>query len=974
MGRVRRCAILAAACVLASCSDRRNTVTVDGSLQLLPGAFDFQQVAVHDGRSMEVTLRNVGRGRVDLKSVTVQSGASVWEVQLPAGTTRVLPGQDLKGSVVFRPIAPGPAQGTLVVTTDSIAAPQVTAPLSGVGVDAVARVQEQTLDFGILELGAEKLKPLTLSNPSPLPVQVTARVVGAGGDEFSMASLTLAPGETRQQNVSFHPQRVGTKRVALAVTACTGCGDVLVVLTGKAIAQALVADPVDFGQVPTDYTQVTPAVLRNLSTEPVTVTTLTVSGDPDFRPGGTPLPVTVPGLGQVTVDLSYTATHLGPATGSATFTEQSGKKLDVPLRGAGGGAKLCVAPLLLEYGQHALGTDTPLSVTVRNCGGPGDVFDVTGATLGGAGASQFKTGPITKSGTPVTLPVSLATSESIVITVTFHPTTTGTAAATLTINTNLPSGTAVVQLSSNGQTSPPCNLEVIPTLLDFGTVAPGGGSLLGVKVSNPGPDLCVLQEVVMVNDGGGVFTLPGGTLTGLLMYPGDYFTFEVMFQAPPTQGDFTGQVQVTGTSQTPLNVDLQARSLGFCLVLDPPFVDFGVVSPVCPASDRQVNVTNGCATPVTVDAATIGAGSTDGEFLFGVAPPVPKTLAPGAGLTLDIKYLAQVPGLSLSPLYIESSIVTEPLMVPLIGESSKTSKQVDKFTQGNPGQVDVLFVVDNTVSMLEEQPRLVSAIPTFVDAALASGVDLHVAVTTTGIDPTGPTCPGGASGGEAGRLFPADNSAPRMFTASSPGLASALQQNVQVGECAFQQQGLEAMRRALTDPLVSSADDPRTPLPNDGNLGFYRNTAALAVVVVSDDDDQSPDTVTTYTRFLQGLKGPGSAGRSSLYAIAPSGVVCPTASGSGTRYAEAAAATGGAIESVCAADFGPLLRDVVNRAFAPQTRYPLSGKPDSSGVTVTVGGSPATGWTYDAATNTVVFASPPAPGTEIQVTYTRACS
>jgi hypothetical protein len=973
MGRVRRCAILAVACVVASCSDRRNTVTVDGSLQLLPGAFDFQQVAVHDGKSMAVTLRNVGRGRVDLKSVTVQSGASVWEVELPGGTTRVLPGQDVKGSVVFRPVAPGPAQGTLIVTSDSIAAPQVTAPLSGIGVDAFATVQEQTLDFGIIELGAEKLKPLTVSNPSPLPIQVTARVVGAGGDEFSMAPLTLAPGETRQQNVSFHPQRVGTKRVALAVTPCSGCGDVLVVLTGKAIAQALVANPVDFGQVPTDYTQVTPAVLQNLSTEPVTVTTLTVSGDPDFQPGGTPLPVTVPGLGQVMVDLRYTATHLGLATGTATFTEQSGKTLGVPLRGAGGGAKLCVAPLQLEYGQHAVNTDTPLTVTVRNCGGPGDVFDVTAATLGGAGASQFFTGPITKSGTPVTLPVTLATGESINITVTFHPTAPGIVAATLTIDTTLAGGTAVVQLSSNGQSSPPCNVEVTPTSLDFGTVSPGAGSLLGVKVSNPGPDMCVLQEVVLTNDGGGVFTLPGGTVSGLVMFPGDYFTFEVMFQAPPTQGDFTGQVQVTGTSQTPINVDLKARSQGFCLVLDPGFVDFGVVSPVCPASDRQVSITNGCATPVTIDAATIGAGSTDGEFLFGIAPPVPKTLAPGAGLTLDIRYLAQVPGLSLSPLYIEASIVTEPLLVPLIGESSKTATQKDTFIQGDSGQIDVLFVVDNTVSMLEEQPRLVSAIPTFVDAALASGVDLHVAVTTTGIDPTGPSCPGGASGGEAGRLFPADNSAPRMFTAGSPNLASGLQQDVQVGECAFEQQGLEAMRRALTDPLVSSADDPRTPLPNDGNLGFYRDTAALAVVVVSDDDDQSPDAVSTYTRFLQGLKGPGSAGRSSLYAIAPSGEVCPSASGSGIRYAEAAAATGGAIESVCAADFGPLLRDVVNRAFAPQTRYPLSGKPDSSGVTVTIGGSPVGGWTYDPATNSVVFASPLPPGTKIEVSYTRAC-
>jgi hypothetical protein len=457
------------------------------------------------------------------------------------------------------------------------------------------------------------------------------------------------------------------------------------------------------------------------------------------------------------------------------------------------------------------------------------------------------------------------------------------------------------------------------------------------------------------------------------MYPGDYFTFEVMFQAPPTQGSFTGEVSVTGTSQAPILVPITAMSQGVCLVLDPGFVDFGVVSPVCPPSDRQVHVTNGCANPVSIDAATIGAGSTDGEFLFVVAPPVPKTLAPGAGLTIDVRYMAQVPGLSLSPLYIENSLTPAPLLVPLIGESTKNPQQTDSFVQGNSGQMDVLFVVDNTASMLEEQPRLVAAMPTFVNAALASGVDLHVAVTTTGIDPTGPSCPGGAQGGEAGRLFPADNSAQRIFTNTSPNLTSGLQRDVQVGLCAFEDQGLEAMRRALSSPLVNSADDPRTPLPNDGNLGFYRDSANLAVVVVSDDDDSSPDSVATYTRFLQGLKGPGGAGRASLYAIVPSGEVCPTASGSGIRYGEAALATGGAVESVCAADFGPLLRDVVSRAFAPQTRYPLSGKPDSAGVTVKVNGNPAGGWTYDAASNSVVFASPLPPGTRIDVTYTRAC-
>ena len=68
-------------------------------------------------------------------------------------------------------------------------------------------------------------------------MEVSGRIVGAGADEFSMSTVTLAPGETRTQDVSFHPQRAGVKRAALAVTPCKGCGDVLVTLTGEGLSR-----------------------------------------------------------------------------------------------------------------------------------------------------------------------------------------------------------------------------------------------------------------------------------------------------------------------------------------------------------------------------------------------------------------------------------------------------------------------------------------------------------------------------------------------------------------------------------------------------------------------------------------------------------------------------------------------------------------------------------------------------------------
>jgi hypothetical protein len=300
--------------------------------------------------------------------------------------------------------------------------------------------------------------------------------------------------------------------------------------------------------------------------------------------------------------------------------------------------------------------------------------------------------------------------------------------------------------------------------------------------------------------------------------------------------------------------------------------------------------------------------------------------------------------------------------------------KTDTFIQQDGTKVDVLFVVDNTASMVEEQPRFTSALPAFVSTALDKKVDLHVAVTTTGITPESDTCPGGARGGEAGRLFPVDSSRERLLTDRTADLSGKLQGNAQVGLCASVEQGFEAVRRALSEPLVNRADDPRTPQPNDGNAGFLRDEAALVVVFVGDEDDHSPDSVDTYVRFFQGKKGEFQPQRMTIYAIAPTAAACSTAGGVGTRYAEAATRTGGEVVSVCAPDYAPLLRNVANKAFSPQDRFPLSELPDPGSVAVRINGAPTTtGWSYEAATNSVFFSPSPAPGAKVEIAYRRAC-
>jgi hypothetical protein len=974
--------VLAVLAVLTGCADRDRPAIADGRLTATPGGLDFQRVAVFDGREAQVVLRNVGRARINVDEAWVEGPAGAWQVDFThEGPHALVPGGECSLRVRFTPGEARSLPGTLVVRSDARREPLIRVRLQGEGVDAWARVSPRRLDFGRIEAESTKTLAITVTNPTDMRVEVTPKVLGADRDEFSADPVSLGPGEQREVPITFSPRRVGRKQVALAVSPCRGCSDVAVQVAAESLDRAVVAEPpvLDFGSIPVDKDSRRMARLRNLSTEPMTVTSLVLGGkDASFSHGPAGLPLVL-GPGEVREwELRYSPGHMGSAEDMAFFHVVSKRNptTDVVLRGYGGAAELCVAPLTHDFGRQPLGSKTAVVVNVKNCGasngGPLTLYGLEFHSRDGHPDSdvQFNVAPLA-------LPHRLLPGEEVNLKVFYEPTRAGAAAGRLVMSTDVYTGnTTELDFTGFARVHAPCMVEVTPAAVDFGTVVPGKGAVLGIKVANRGGDLCAVKNIRLHDNGGGVFSMPGGELDGLIILPGDWFSFMVAFMAPPGGGGFTGAVRFepADPSNPLVLVPLKASSQAACLVASPRFVDWGVARADCPPTPREVNYLNACRVPVTVSGVRIGAGTTDGEFQLLDAPGTPFSLAPGSAFTVDVGYRAQVTGLNLSPLYVDSSDLPEPLLVPLVGESSRRVDKTDTFVQQDVSKVDVLFVVDNTASMVEEQPRIVSAMPAFADAALAKGVDLHVAVTTTGITPLSDACPGGARGGEAGRFFPVDNSQPRLLSHRTPDLASVLQHNVAVGQCAEVEQGFEAVRRALSEPLVGSLDDPRTPQPNDGNRGFLRDEAALVVVFMGDEDDHSPDSVDTYVRFLRAKKGENQPQRTTIYAIAPTAAGCPTSGGAGTRYAEAAGRTGGEVLSVCASDYAPLLRSVANKAFSAQDRFPLSELADPGSITVRVNGSPVTsGWTYDRGTNSVVFSSAPAPGAKVEIHYRRAC-
>jgi hypothetical protein len=205
--------------------------------------------------------------------------------------------------------------------------------------------------------------------------------------------------------------------------------------------------------------------------------------------------------------------------------------------------------------------------------------------------------------------------------------------------------------------------------------------------------------------------------------------------------------------------------------------------------------------------------------------------------------------------------------------------------------------------------------------------------------------------------------------------------NTNVGLCHWDERFLDPVVAALTDPLISSSKAPGTSFPTDGNAGFLRDDARLALMAVSDADDDNdvaiPPPVADYVRKLAAVKH-GALDLISFAGIVPLHPCSTVEQYPVPRYLEIAKQLNGKLFDICDLNnFGALLDGALGDLLLPLTSFPLSGRPtDPARMAVTVSGAPVTSWSYDASSNRLVFPSSavPPPGSRISAQYDAGCN
>lgn len=262
--------------------------------------------------------------------------------------------------------------------------------------------------------------------------------------------------------------------------------------------------------------------------------------------------------------------------------------------------------------------------------------------------------------------------------------------------------------------------------------------------------------------------------------------------------------------------------------------------------------------------------------------------------------------------------------------------------------VDILFVIDGTGSMAEEQASLASASATFVSVLAELEVSWQLGATSSDLTDEG--------------VLAGD---PWIITPTVADPAAALADALLVGtDHVPPSAGLDAATLALRD---SSGQ----------NRGFRRAAAALHVVFVSDDDDQSgevlgADPVGTFVTLLanQAAQNGLPARASAVVGGVPDG--CEGATGSaraGTRYLEVVERTGGVDASVCDVDFSVVAEEIAALAVDWPVLFPLQAAPEPGSVTVTVNGERRSDWELELDPPAIRFSEAPGPDADVHVRY-----
>lgn len=348
---------------------------------------------------------------------------------------------------------------------------------------------------------------------------------------------------------------------------------------------------------------------------------------------------------------------------------------------------------------------------------------------------------------------------------------------------------------------------------------------------------------------------------------------------------------------------------------------------------------------------------------------------------------------------ILSSCANDQASFSLLPDSASFKQQ----SSSANNKVDVLWVIDNSSSMIPLQQNLINNFSSFIKNFSSKKLDYQMAVTTT-------------DAFMSSSIYMNDLNYSKfrdgpMHYALNNGSYSLIPYGIHSGFNLVVPSLSDVVNTFVTNAAQGDqgSDDERAfssikaALSNTSNSGFVRNGSYLAIIILSDEDDFSSDsrvanswmgklpsettaqynaryvadhnynyanldTVDSYVSYLDTLTSSTSSIRHyNVNTVSVLDNTCLTQHNAqsistiiGQRYIDIATKTNGSQGSICDTNFASTLDKLQEKILELSSQFYLQRIPVLSSVKVVVNGASISqdatnGWTYDSVANSIVF-------------------
>lgn len=314
-----------------------------------------------------------------------------------------------------------------------------------------------TVAFGNVVAGGSAEIPVTFTNSGSSSITISS-ISKNGPWAFSVRGLpvpyTLSAGQSVGFTVVFAPHWVHSSSATFTFSSNAANSSLVLTATGTGIANGGVRatpDVLGFGQVALGSSSTQSVTVTNNNSSSVTLSQVSLSSNVSSNPfslSGFNPPITLTGGQSFTFSVAFAPNLIGNESGMIVISTSDGTPITLAESGAGtAGGQLGVSPAALNFGSVVVGSKATQNLTLS---ASSNSVTVTSDALSN---SEYSV-------SGVAFPLTLSAGQSVPVTVTFQPQSSGTASGSLTFGTS--------STGTSGAASP----VVGATLSGTGTSAP----------------------------------------------------------------------------------------------------------------------------------------------------------------------------------------------------------------------------------------------------------------------------------------------------------------------------------------------------------------------------------------------------------------------------------------------------------------------------------------------------------------------